>query len=89
MKTEYRQINKQTTKELCKNLENENWLDLYNIADTQEAYHLFYNRLHNAYEKSIPLKKANNVENRRIPWLTKGILISKKNKKEIIKEIFK
>ena len=41
MKTEYRQINKQTIKELCKNLENENWLDLYNIADTQEAYNLF------------------------------------------------
>ena len=71
----YRQINDKTINQLCQALEKETWLDVFNNADTQEAYNLFYSKFYEFYDNSIPLKVAKNDKySRKIPWLTKGIL---------------
>lgn len=83
--TKYRQINDKNISHLCQNLEQEKWLDIFNNDDPQEAYNLFYNKLHDIYEKSIPLKiSKNDNHSRKIQWLTKGLLTSRKIKKQTL-----
>ena len=50
--------------------EKENWHDVYDSDDTQEAYKI--------YDKSIPFKKYKNTESRKISCIRNGILISRK-----------
>ena len=83
----YRQINEKYMSHLCQNLERENWLDIFNIDNPEEAYNQFFNKLHDTYDKSIPLKKSKfgNLS-RKIPWLTKGLLTSRKTKNKLYKK---
>lgn len=71
--------------QLCKNVQNETWHDVYKTNDTQEAYNLFYNKLYNISQNIIPLKRYKNNERGKIPWITKGILISRKTKNKLYK----
>ena len=81
IRTGYRQINKNNVQRLLEKLEKENWHDVYKSKNTHEAYNIFYNKLYNTYDKCIPYKKHSIAKNGKIPWITKGILISRKTKK--------
>ena len=82
----FRQINDKNINLLCQKLEKENWHELYNIDDPQEAYNLFFDKLNDMYQESIPLKIFKNNYLRKIPWLTKGLLISRKTKNKLYKK---
>ena len=66
----YRLMNKNTVDRLCKDLKNEDWNDIYDKTDPQEAYNYFYGKLFKLYEKNIPLiktKNKGNIDNQKIP----------------------
>ena len=70
----YRLMNKNTVDRLCEDLKNEDWNDIYDKTDPQEAYNYFYGKLFKLYEKNIPLiktKNKGNIDNQKIPWVTK------------------
>ena len=88
----YRLMNKNTVDRLCKDLKNEDWNDIYDKTDPQEAYNYFYGKLFKLYEKNIPLiktKNKGNIDNQKIPWVTKGILKSRKTKNKLYKKFIK
>ena len=88
--TNYRLINKTTVDRLCQDLITEDWNDLYNNTDTQDAYNYFYNKLFSLYDKNIPLKSTKrNTNSRDVPWVTKGILKSRKTKNKLYKKFIK
>ena len=39
--------------QLCKNLESENWNEIYREKDAHDAYNIFYSKLFKWYDKSI------------------------------------
>ena len=80
-----------TVDRLCQDLITEDWNDLYNNTDTQDAYNYFYNKLFSLYDKNIPLKSTKrNTNSRDVPWVTKGILIkSRKTKNKLYKKFIK
>lgn len=85
-------MNKKTIHQLRQDLEIEDWSEIYDKTDPQEAYNYFYNKLFKLYEKNIPLmknKNKNNAINRKIPWVTKGILKSRKTKNKLYKKFIK
>lgn len=85
-------MNKKTIHQLRQDLEIEHWSEIYDKTDPQEAYNYFYNKLFKLYEKNIPLmknKNKNNAINRKIPWVTKGILKSRKTKNKLYKKFIK
>ena len=80
--TKYRLINKKAIDQLCQDLEIEDWNDIYNEIDPQLAYDNFYNKFFKLYDKNMPLVKIKNKRknnSQKIPWITKGILKSKKS----------
>jgi len=88
----HRLINNKTVDRLRQDLEIEDWNDIYNITDPQEAYNYFYSKMFKAYEKNIPLlktKNKRNTDNKKIPWVTKGILKSRKTKNMLYKKFIK
>ena len=88
----YRLMNKNTVDRLCEDLKNEDWNDIYDKTDPQEAYNYFYGKLFKLYEKNIPLiktKNKGNIDNQKIPWVTKGILKSRKTKNKLYKKFIK
>ena len=88
----HRVMNKKTIHRLRQDLEIEDWSDVYDKTDPQEAYNNFYNKLFKLYEINIPLKKSknkNNATNQKIPWVTKGILKSRKTKNKLYKKFIK
>ena len=88
----HRVMNKKTIHRLRQDLEIEDWSDIYDKTDPQEAYNNFYNKLFKLYEINIPLKKSknkNNAANPKIPWVTKGILKSRKTKNKLYKKFIK
>ena len=75
--------------QLCKNLESENWNEIYREKDAHDAYNIFYSELFKWYNKSIPFLKPRNKQNingQKIPWITKGILKSRKTKNKLYKK---
>ena len=89
--TKYRLINKKAIDQLCQDLEIEDWNDIYNEIDPQLAYDNFYNKLFKLYDKNMPLVKIKNKRknSQKIPWITKGILKSKKLKISYIRNLSK
>ena len=88
----YRLMDKNTVDRLCKDLKNEDWNDVYDKTDPQEAYNYFYGKLFTLYEKNIPLiktKNKGNIDNQKIPWVTNGILKSRKTKNKLHKKFIK
>ena len=80
----HRLMNKKTVDRLCQDLEIEDWNDIYDKTDPQEAYNYFYSKLFKLYEKNIPLiktKKKRNVENQKNTLGNKGYSQIKKNQK--------
>ena len=90
-RVKYRQVNKESINNLCLALENEDWISICNDVDPQEAYSCFYRKAFDKYNESIPLvsKSKNNLSNVNTPWITKGILISRKVKNKLYKKFIK
>jgi len=78
---------------LCQDLEIEDWNDIYNEIDSQLAYDNFCNNLFKLYDKNMPLVKTKNKRKKnnsqKIPWITKGILKSRKTKNKLYKKFIK
>ena len=90
--TKYRLINKKTIDQLCQDLEIEDWNDIYHEIDPQLAYDNFYNKLFKLYDKNMPLVKIKNKRknnSQKIPWITKGILKSRKTENKLYKKFIK
>ena len=88
----HRLINNKTVDRLRQDLEIEDWNDIYIITDPQEAYNYFYSKMFKLCEKNIPLlktKKKRYTDNKKIPWVTKGILKSRKSKNMLYKKFIK
>ena len=90
--TKNRLINETTLDRLCQDLKIEDWNDVYDKINPQDAYSCFYNKLFKLYDKNIPLTKTKNKGNsnsKKIPWVTKGILKSRRNKNKLYKKFIK
>lgn len=59
----YRLINETTVDRLCQDLKIEDWNDVYDKINPQDAYSCFYNKLFQLYDKNIPLTKTKNKGN--------------------------
>ena len=64
-----------------------NWETVYNSDDVNLAFNTFFNKLNMITEKHVPLKKLskNKVKLLTKPWITKGLMISIKNKNKLYK----
>ena len=71
---------------MCQELEIKDWNGIYNEIDPQLAYDNFYNKLFKLYDKNMPpvkIKNKRNNNSQKIPWITKGILKSRKTKNKL------
>ena len=85
-------MNKKTVDRLRQDLESEDWNDVYDKTNPKETYNYYYSKLFKLYEKNIPLiktKNKRNIDNQKIPWVTKGILKSRKTKNKLYKKFLK
>jgi hypothetical protein len=66
-------------------LENFNWHSVLNITDTEEAYKTFIETFMDFFNLFFPLcyKKFERSTHALEPWVSKGILISRKRKLEL------
>ena len=88
----HRLINNKTINQLCQGLECEDWNEIYSKTDVQDAYDNFYTKLYHLFHKNIPLVKARKRVydyGQKIPWITKGILKSRKTKNKLYKKFIK
>ena len=88
----YRIINDTTVNKLCQDLECEDWNDIYNKTDVQDAYDHFYKKLLHVFNKNMPLLKPRrkiNKDGNKVPWITKGTLKSRKTKNMLYKKFIK
>ena len=85
-------MNKKTVDRLRQDLESEDWNDVYDKTNPKETYNYYYSKSFKLYEKNIPLiktKNKRNIDNQKIPWVTKGILKSRKTKNKLYKKSLK
>ena len=88
----YRIINDTTVNKSCQDLQCEDWNDIYNKTDVQDAYDHFYKKLLHMFNKNMPLLKPSrkiNKDGNKVPWITKGILKSGKTKNMLYKKFIK
>ena len=87
----YRQVTRESTDKLCLALENEDWTSVCINTDPQEAYSCFYRKIYDKYNESIPLvsQSKKNLKNINTPWIPKGILISRRVKNKLFKNVSK
>jgi len=73
------------------NLENEKWDDIYIEENPQRAYTKFYKKLYCPFGKSIPLVTQSDKQCKasQTPWVTKGILVSRKGKDKLYRKFIK
>ena len=90
-KSEFRQITPEKINILTEELSKENWIDVNQAKDANEAYNLFQRKLSDLYNKAFPMKTVTNKERKRQnkPWLTKGIIKSLKTKNNLYKRSLK
>ena len=74
-------------KNFCNKLANEDWESFMNENDTIKAYDFFYSKISTTAEEHFPLKSVKIKIDKRVPWMTPGLLNSKniKNKLDINK----
>ena len=80
------------TAPLSQDLKIEDWNDVYDKIDPQDAYSCFYNKLSKLYDKNIPLTKTKNKGNsnsKKILWVTKRILKLRRNNNQLHKKFIK
>ena len=88
--TKTRLINDKSINQLWQDLECIDWKDVYSKSDAQDAYKHFYAKLYWLFDKNIPLIKprSKNPE-KKVPWITKGILKSRRTKNMLYKKFIK
>lgn len=90
-KKQYRQINEQTLNVLNHELEKEGWDDIYSETNPQTAYSLFFDKLSEAFNKSVPIIKqsSRSFQKSKTPWITKDILTARKIKERMYNKTIK
>lgn len=68
--------------ELIEEMNKENWKDVLQLENPQDAYNKFTEKFTNLYDKNLPIKKikVNKKKQEDKPWITKGLKVSAKNK---------
>ena len=81
----YRDFSIDNINKFSANIRATNWNGLFNISNVQEAYDLFSDTFFTFYNLHFPLlkKKLNKNIHPINPWMTKGLLISRKRKIEL------
>jgi uncharacterized protein YozE (UPF0346 family) len=87
----YRVINNQTMADLNQALENERWNDVYSANDANIAYQNFLSIYLNLINTLLPMKTVsfNKSKHKIQPWMTRGLLISMKNKEKLYIKMLK
>ncbi len=67
---------------------NENWDNLYEIHNPEEALQLFYNKYNHTYEASFPLKQLSPKRTKDTKWMTAGLRICANKKKNSLSKIY-
>ena len=85
---QYRQINEQTLNVLNHELEKEGWEDIYYETNPQTAQILFFDKLSEAFNKSVPIIKhsSKSFKKSKTRWITKDILTARKIKERMYKK---
>ena len=70
---------------MCQELNETDFNDAYACTNPEEAYNIFHNKLMKAYNTCLPLVNVKDTYvNMKKPWITKGILKSRKTKTSFI-----
>ena len=86
MLNKLRKENTQTVMALNNDLANEEWNDIFEEKDVNQAYEIFINKLTYYYDKNIPLVKSKQNKSKiKNPWITRGILRSIKPRNKLYK----
>jgi len=66
------------------------WDDICNIDDTERAYNAFHTKFFNLYNDNFPERaiRFNKNFHKKEPWITAGILVSRRTKNRLAKESF-
>ena len=66
-------------------LESADWTDMYMTHDPTWAYHIFIEKYRFLMDKAMPLKlvRFSKYKHKSHPWITKGLLVSLKNKDKL------
>ena len=67
-------------KNFCNQLANDDWDSFMNENDTIKAFDFFYSKISTTAEEHFPLKHVKLKIDKRVPWMTPGLLISKNKK---------
>ena len=70
---------------LKSDLAQEQWLEVFQENDVNEAYAKFMNKLLFYYDKNIPLVRQKPSKKIKNPWITKGIMTSILNRNRLYK----
>ena len=81
----YRAITPTSLANLNNSIQEHDWNDVYNASDVNIAYELFEKQLSHLLDTHLPIisKKFNRHRHKYQPWITKGILISLKQKEKL------
>ena len=88
--TKSKLLNNKTINHLCQGLGCIDWKDVYSQCDAQDVYKHFYTKLYRLFDKNIPLIKPRSKNpGTKVPWITKGILKSRRTKNVLYKKFMK
>lgn len=85
-KNSYSQINFENLNQV---LSNENWNDLLNITDPNQAYNSFLNKLNYCIGKSATIITLKSSEKKLKPWITRGLITSIRKRDKLKLEVNK
>ena len=69
----------------CETLSRSDWDFIQEENDVTKAYNYFYSKINATAEISFPLKLVKNTKKfNKFPWMTPGLIISKKTKSKLL-----
>lgn len=91
VKTFVRDFNDKNIEEFKSRLKEQNWSDISNFEEPNQAYNVFLDKYTKLYDSCFPLKtmKGKSLKTLLNPWMTKGILNSVRKKNYLYKKQLK
>ena len=85
----HRKETKRNIESLNIDLAQEQWIDILQINDGNQAYENFINKLLYYYDKNVPLVRVKPHKKIKNPWITKGIMTSIRTRNRLYKKAIK